>query len=268
MARWLYGGLTRGTGATPFEGELVAPLVPELQAAQDQFSGFEGGDQFDELSAAAVERALSGEPSFDVSDEATAERFERGVAAPLRRDFETNIAPLIDESFASRGGSFSSRRGEARARALTDISLRGQSILAGQQQENQQLQAALSESAANRQMAGVGLAEQVSMAPLLRSQALTTTGAPFQLYEQSLRDAQYSEFLRMAPENNPYVQAALGYLNVQTLGLRPRNTRNLDALSGAISGAGFGGGGGGGGMGSMMSMGGGGGAGGGMGFGG
>lgn len=133
----------------------------------------------------------------------------------MLRAFDQSIAPRLAAGFAGSGATFSSNRGRATRTALEGLQTNLASELARMQYSNQQLSAQLAESAANRQLQSVGLAEQLAMAPMSRAVAMSQALSPFQAQQQALADAQYQEFLRQAPENDPYLQMSLNTLYQQ-----------------------------------------------------
>jgi hypothetical protein len=156
-------------------------------------------------------RALSGEPSFDLSPDVTEEFFKKSVRDPLLRTFDQEIAPRIDASFAGQGATFTSNRGRARSEALEDINTQLASELAGAQFSNQRLMAQLSDSAEGRALQAQPLASNFQTLPFQRIGAAQGVLSPFQGFEQSLADARYQEFLRTAGENNPFISSSLSF---------------------------------------------------------
>lgn len=211
-----------GEGQEAFPDELIADLIPEALLARNLIGKFQPGG-FDPQVGQAISQGLSGRPSFDISPEATAEFFQRGVVDPTLRQFEQQIAPRIGQGFAGLGSSFSSRKGQAIAEALEGVQVGLSSQLAQQQFRNQQIEAQLSESAAERQLRTTDLARSFELEPLRRSQALIQAASPFQLFEQQRKEASLSEFLRTLPENNPIIQQALQFTSQnQTVQQAPR----------------------------------------------
>ena len=193
-----------------FPGEMIAALIPGMLQALSMISPTQMG-QFDPQSAAAIEQGLSGQPSYDLSPQATENYFQRGVMAPMLRSYEQDIAPRIREGFAAKGASWSSRRGDATRKALEGLQTGALSELSRAVFSNQGLEAQLAESAANRQLGTVPLAEAFGMRDVSRGGALTSAFAPFQAFEQAKASADYNEWMRTRPENSPWLQAALAF---------------------------------------------------------
>jgi hypothetical protein len=198
--------------------------------------------QFDDLSQKAIEDALKGEPAYDVSPEATAEYFRRGVANPMMREFDEMIKPRINESFAAQGALFNTRRSESLVKALENAQEDLSSELAKAQMRNMTLEAQLAENAAQRQQQAVGQAESFENKPLRQSMAQQQAASGFQQHEQQKADADYQEFLRTRPAYSPWPQLALGYLSNPEIALQQKSGSSGfgGMLSGALSGAGTG----------------------------
>lgn len=232
-----------GKPAQGYTGSRVAPLEPGYDAARAMIESYGAtAGEFDEPVKVAVRRMLAGEPSFALDPATMREYFDKSVAAPAIQTFDREIAPRLSASFAARGGTFSTRRGEATQQALGDL----QNSLAGQYAQTawsaQQLGAQLAEAAANRQAAAIPLAQQVAAQPLARAQAMTQTLAPFQQQAQAGADAAYEEFLRTSPENSPWNTLALQYMGVPATalyqkGANPMVGAGIGAAGGALSGA-------------------------------
>lgn len=217
------GGPNRiGMGAAEFDGQLIADLTPEQQRARQLLAEYDP-TQFDTMSAAVVQRTLEGRPSFDLSEQTTKDFFQKGVADPLLKTFDEQIAPRIKQDFARVGGAFSSRRNMALGDAAEDLNSQLAAQLSGMQFNNQALRAGLAESAAQRQTQGLALAEGFANRNLLRGSLLNEAGTPFQAWEQSKLGAAYQEFQRTAPENSPWLQNALQFAGQGVRTYKPPN---------------------------------------------
>ncbi len=193
-----------------YQGTMIAALLPGMLQALSGIQSSQFGE-FDELSGSALERALSGQPSYALDPKTTQDYFQKGVLAPMLRSYEEDIAPRIREGFAAKGASWSSRRGDATRKALEGLQTGAMSELASGVFSNQALEAMLAESAAGRQLEAVPLAEQFGMRDLTRGAAKTAAMAPFQAHEQSKAAADYQEWLRTRPETSPWLSAALAF---------------------------------------------------------
>lgn len=193
-------------------------------------------------SQAALRGALSGKSSYDLNPETTRRYLEDSLTRPAMRTYDRDIAPRIKEAFAGSGALYSSRRGQAQARALTDL----QTDLTGQYasvaMQNQGLAAQLAENAQSRAMQSIPLGGQMAQQPLTAAAMMANLLNPYQNQANMQAQAQYTEFMRMQPESSPWTAMALEYLNNNQMGtynkqLNPYARAGLGALGGA--GAGF-----------------------------
>lgn len=133
--------------------------------------------------------------------------------------FDTQIAPRINAGFAGLG-AFSSRQGTALSNALSDLSVSAQQQYAqANLQQNslaEQINSQSAENAANRRFQAAPMynqfLQQQTYQPFQQSGAISSALQPFQqnLFQQS--QAKYNDFLRTAPENNPWIKQALGLI--------------------------------------------------------
>ena len=133
----------------------------------------------------------------------------------MYREWDQNIAPRLDQGYARLGGTFSSRRGLARQDSLDELTSNLSSGLNAAQLQNQQMNAQLYNQAADRQLQGVQLMEMLANAPATRGSAMTQALNPFQQYAQMQAQSQFEEFMRMAPENDPWARLAAGSIGSQ-----------------------------------------------------
>lgn len=78
---------------------------------------------------------------------------------------------------------------------------------------NTNTQVGLSEAAANRQLQGVQLQQDVLNAPLNRMTAESGIASQIQQVKQQAVDRTNAEAQRMMPENNPYIKLMMAFLN-------------------------------------------------------
>lgn len=209
-----------GQGVSPYTGQLVAPLQgqSQMQAMIDSYNP----TQFQQGQTGAINQALSGQPSYQASTDpaTTAAYFQQAVADPMMRNYQANIAPQINQGFAAQGGTFSTARGMAQQRQLSDLQSQDAQQLAGMQyqthMQNQALNAQLAESAANRQMQGIGLAQQYANQPLYSAQALSQALQPMQQQAQAQDAAAYDQWQKQQAYNNPWLQQIMAFLGQQT----------------------------------------------------
>ena len=176
----------------------------------------------------------------------TAKYFESAVTNPMMHTFQTQIAPQIREGFAGVG-AFSSRMGEARGRALSDL----QSNLTGQlgqfqlanQQEQERLNAQLADTAQQRALQSLQAYGQQQLAfanqPLLAAGAMGNFLGPLQQREDQGALAKYQDFIRTQPENSPYLNAMLNYIGQQQQALVQQPNYLAQGIQGAGGGLGI-----------------------------
>lgn len=214
MAGIIQGNL--GQGATPFGGETFAPQGPEFQQAIDAFMS---GD----LDIEALMENVS-TPSFVHDPSAVAERFQTGFADPLMDMFTRKAVPTIKEQFA--GDLFSTRTGDVIAEKTSEFV--GDVIsptLFAAQTASERLGFEASESAKERAIIAKDIPFQ-----LLQQQIAATTAVQTEA-QRVLTDA-YNRFLRLTPENDPWIQ-----LGAQIAGLQ--SVENI-GMQGFQGGGGFG----------------------------
>lgn len=192
----------------------------------------------------ALLKQLSGTTSkVDLSPDATAKFFAKYVATPAMDTFSKKIAPRITQQFANVG-AFSSRQGDAVASSLTDLNNSLMTQLGDWQFKNMQAQAGYDfqgqENAANRQAQAISLAQQVQNSPLTSAALLTNVLQPLQGHQQSVLDAAYNEFQRMAPENSPWLRLGMDYLGRNSsVTYNPQRNGGIGAAIGGAAGLGM-----------------------------
>jgi hypothetical protein len=242
-----------GTGITPYTGELVAPLNSGYGEVQNMLGSY-NPNQFQQGQTGAINQALSGQPSYTANTDpaATANYFQQSVVNPSMRNYNQVTAPAINQGFAANGGTFSTARGVAQATALSNLQAQNAAGLAqtqfSAQQQGQALNASLADSAANRQVQGIGLAQQYANAPLYNAQQLSQALQPFQQNAQDQDAAAYQQWQSQQSYNNPYlanIMAFLGQDGTQTAYQKPDYTGEYIGgglgVAGAIVGGYFGG---------------------------
>lgn len=240
-----------GTGVSPYGGQLVAPVAGASQI-QNQINSYDP-NQFQGVQTGAINQALSGKPNFVASTDpqTTANYFQQAVANPAMRNYQASTAPAIDQQFAAQGGTFSTTRGFAHQRALSDMQANNANQLSGMQfqtqQQNTGLNAQAAELAANRQLQGVGQAQMYAGQPLYNAQQLSAALAPFQQNAQNQDAAAYQQWQQSQAYNNPYLQQIMAFLGqgTQSAYQKPDYTGQEIGLgtgvAGGIVGAYFGG---------------------------
>ena len=214
-----------------YPGEMIAPLIPEMEALRGDF-------------ASAVSQAQSVSDSIDlavsglfnsISPEVTLDLFKKGVQTPMLRTFQQEIAPMIREQYAGagQGGFFSSRRGDEFAQQLGNVQTNLSAQLAKWQRDNQLLEA-------QRSLQIPGLLQQLQQMPYQNLGMQQQFLAPYQAHEQNLAGAEYQEWQRQQPQNSPYLQMALAFLGTPmmgAIGTAPWATQLTSAGIGAVGAA-------------------------------
>lgn len=205
MSKMLMDGRLTGT-ATPYKGQL-APTY------HNKLSG---------MSKGVAQSYMTGTPSYSLNPQITQQRFQDSVVTPAMRAYTRDIAPKIREAYAGGGGAFNSRMMDQQAGVLRDTQMGFSSELANMLYNNQNLEAQLAESAMNRKQVGFQMAEQIAQGDYTRqAQAI---------------NAKYQDFLRRAPENNPWINTALSLTGQSHMALyQPQSP--WAAVGGAASGA-------------------------------
>lgn len=239
-------------GATPYRGDFLAPLMGQYGQAFDMLNSYNpaamSSKQQNEWGNLMGGRSASGQAGYQaqLDPTTTAKYFESAVTNPMMHTFQSQILPQINEGFAGVG-AFSSRQGDARQRALSDL----QSNLTGQlgtfqlanQQEQQRLNSQLYEASQQRALQalqGYGQ-QQLSFAnqPLLAAGAMGNFLQPLQQRQDQGVLAGYQDFLRMTPENNPYMASMLQYISQQQKALVQQPNYLSQGIGGVAGGLGI-----------------------------
>lgn len=151
----------------------------------------------------------------------------------MNQQFQQQTLPSIKEGFAGYGG-FNSLQGNAIATAQSNLNTNLTGARSQLAYQDQQLGASLSESAANRQMQGVGLAQQLYQAPLQNSLLAQQALLPYQTNLANQSQSSYDQFLRTSPENSPWTSLGLSFINQQQQAAY--NPQQQGGLGGALGG--------------------------------
>ena len=202
-----------GEGATPFPGETFAGQPAEFQQSIEGFLDFQDfGDIQDLITNVST-------PSFVHDPTDVASRFQTGFADPLMDMFNRKILPNIKESFA--GDLFSTRTGDVLAEKSSEFV--GDVIspaLFAAQTASERLGFEAAESAKGRAITAQGIPFQ-----LLQQEIAATTAIQSEA-QKALTDA-YNKFLRLAPEQDPWIQ-----LGAQIAGLSTMETVGIQGSQG------------------------------------
>lgn len=216
--------------------KLVAPLLPGMVQAMGM-AGTYNPSLFAKSAPGAIERALSGKPSFSLDPSVTQNYFQNSFVSPMMRTWNSVIKPQINEAYAAQGAGLGSRRASAIDRSLGDLTSNLTQQLGQLSYQDQALGANLAESAAQRSLSAVPVAQQYQMQPLMASSAMSSALAPFQAWSQQQSTDTYNEFLRTRSYNSPFLNAALSFLGTpQTTTYQQQSN---PWLAGGLQGAGF-----------------------------
>ena len=196
------GGLNRGG----FSGDLTARLSPGLSNVQAWLSNqVKNLGQFDTASASAIQRGLSGQPSTSISPQATLDAWRKGIFQPGLQALQEDAIPMLKDMFAQQGASFSSRLSESGRRLTSDFTRSATSVLQEMLREDRIRSEGYAESAANRSVQTIPLAQQAGLSQAAQGSALTNALLPFQNFDQATLDRLRQEFYTI----NPYLASAL-----------------------------------------------------------
>lgn len=209
-----------------YNGQMVAGLDPGFAQSKSFATGFA------DLQSNALRRALSGKPSYDVSQAATNQYMRDTVLNPMLRTYDQQIAPRLKEAASAGGGLFSSRLLDAQQGSLDNI-MSSYGAQAGQAvQQNQSLMAQLSDSAAGRQMQALTMPQQISG-------AMSSALQPFQQNKQQQLDAAFQSWQAQQPYANPYLSQAMSFMGQPQTVTYPRSNpvaSGIGAGLGALQG--------------------------------
>lgn len=192
-------------GATPYTGKRFADQPQEFYDAIDAFKAFNQSTRGGMLSA--INQIMSGQPSFTYDPTTTADYWQKAYATPALQVWENDIRPTIEEGYA--GNMFNTRARNAVAREK-DV-FYGSAILPQlYQAQMAERQAGIQsgENAVNRMMQMAGMLPSLGQAMLTGDMTISES---LRSLEQQRLDAAFNEFLRLAPENDPWLQTAIKY---------------------------------------------------------
>ena len=176
---------------------------------------------------------LNGGGAQGLTPDATSKYFQQSLVKPAYRDFDLNVAPRIKEAFAAGGGQFNSRMGVELANALGGVKSSIDQQLGTATLQNQQLAAQLGTSS---RIAGLQAAPGVANQNFTSAALMEGVLSPFQDQATQQAQAKYQEFLRTAPENNPYFNNALAFTGQSQLGVynKPNTLGTLGTVAGGL----------------------------------
>ena len=230
------------TGPTRYSDALWAELLPGMERARNMIT--EGYDaSLDPNMSDAIKNALSGRPSYDLSDEVIGKKAEGAILRPLQRVLETYIAPQMTNKFGRAGKGVSKAAAVAFGQAQGDVMSQYQEGLDRIFLETENTRASLAENAANRAVGALPMAEAFAGRKVSRGTAITAALSPFQGFEENNIQAKKAEWMRVnAPEDSKWLSTALDYISQGQMTNSIQGQAGTDWLGAAAS------------MGSMMMM--------------
>ena len=155
--KWFMSTLIRqvmpeiGEGAEVYGGQVAPGVSPLQQSGFDALSGAFSGE-----SGAALSSMLGGQSAYEV-DPAAREQLYGAEKALAMRQFQSEIAPMIEERYNAAGAGRSGGMEHALAQAGGDLSLGLGSLYADLGYQDEQARRMGLENAAMRQGQGLGL---------------------------------------------------------------------------------------------------------------
>jgi hypothetical protein len=215
VADLLLKGLPQG--ATPYGGQTVAGIPDLFTEAYSRLSG-ELGQGLPQEYMSALDKVIGGTPAYQFDPAATTKRWQETYAGPLMQTWQETVAPMVSEAYNLPGVFSSTLRGQGIGRAAGEF-LGGQvaPTLFSSLQQGEQLGAASRESAASRILSGLGMG--IGLETQLPYQQFGQAAGASDMLRSMLNQiygSQQQEAMRLMPEYNPYMQAAMGFATAPT----------------------------------------------------
>lgn len=211
IAGWLQERV--GTGATPYTAPTVAGIPSLYKQAYGQYaSGF--GDVMPGTGQAIGEQ-IAGRPAYAFSPSATTRQWQETYASPVMQTWRETVAPLLTESYNVPGAFHSWEKGRGMERAAGQF-YGGQvaPTLFAALQAGEQRGAASLEAAEERRLPA---AEYGRGLPYRQFGEAAGVAGSLRAMEQERLAAAYQEFLRTAPESDPFVKMGMGLATTPTM---------------------------------------------------
>jgi hypothetical protein len=236
-----YWGEMFSQGATPYQGSFLGETLPQYGTVTDLINQSATGHPLAQQSQNALAQILSGktqyrndphlgEASFRLDPKTTDKYFNDAIKQPMLQAFDRDIMPRLNDQFAGMGATFSTRKGDAGARALSDLTSNLTAARSDLAYKDQSLAASLAESAAGRRLAmnqmnaqftdsaqarmlqGIGMQSNLANRPLQDASIISGLLQPLQGRQDAAAQMGYQDFLRTTQENNPYINQMLAFL--------------------------------------------------------
>ena len=242
----ILGQLQAGVGGPWYEGQIAPDATANQQAAFGAAGGLLGNAQGYVDPSQATQQALSGQPAYEINPEAREQFYQESIYNPAKNSFNDTLQGLDHRyrGFGQSGAQF----GQA-SRAAADFEV-GMGAQRGQlHMQDEMRRQGLATDAANRQLGGIGAANQGNQAGnQMRLQNLGMLGA-LGSDERAIQGQQNSELYNKwegaQAYNNPWVNKFLGtalsaqpYANVAKPGILDQINSGVKSASSIVSGVG------------------------------
>jgi hypothetical protein len=196
-------------GASVYSGDLVADLPVDLKKYFENAMKIMSEDS--ELVRGALQQQASGKAAYEFDERKTQKQFQESFARPVMQAWEKNVMPVIEQQYAGMPGSmFSTHRAKGvsnAAEAYYSQNVQPQMFNAYQADLERGFQSG--EAAAARQLGAASALQSMPYTQFSQTAAMAESAAAI---DQMKLQAAYQEFLRTAPENNPWLQYQLAFL--------------------------------------------------------
>ena len=228
-----------GTGATAIDMAKFVVQAPD--AITDWFGKFQEsqGQQPTGAINQALDKQISGEPSFVYDPQRTANQWQKSFAAPMMTAWNDIVKPIVKEGFNVPGGPWDRRMGEGISRSANEFfnTSIAPTFMNAQLQGNQMgFQAG--ETAAGRVLPAANM--RFNMPNIgFQNQAMATQN--YMNILQQPKSMALQNQMRMLRENDPWTQMAMGYMvqpTMQTISKAPGTDWGATGLQAAGMGLG------------------------------
>ena len=241
LAQWLEPLV--GQGVPGYTGDVVAGLSDYETQAFGNIADLVSGASTPLSSdvQGALTRLLSGEPSYDLSDEYKENYYKTNILQPLTEVYQESLPFALENVRGMLRGTPATSLGNVAQKSqeeFMDTLGREKAAFDWKVEE-----ARMKENAAafDRALQASPIAQMVGQyereRPFAEQQLLAEAGSVSRALEQAQLDWDYQEFLRTQPESAPYLQLALSYLGIPTLATgTTQGQKGTDATSAFTTG--------------------------------
>lgn len=217
ISKELYNQITgkAGTGATPYDQPRVAGAsAPEATSLQ-QLQAYQNMPTLVQPATAAVTRALTGQGYSNIIDPERTNQLYASIEKQTLKD----ILPKVIEQTASDANVAGMFRSGKHARQqfenVNEVTNELMRTLAELKYQDELQRRGIEQGREERQLAAVPQASTAQGLPLQQVAAGQEFGSLPRSLEQAKLDTGYEEFLRTAPENDPWLAMLYEYLNLR-----------------------------------------------------